>query len=117
MTEQTEQNNWLQEEAKELNTQTEFDGEKLPALKFEEGKIISFNVDFSEPFKKWDDITNNTKKAIIPVTKSGEKMILWLNVKNPLYSDLVVKGSNGQTSFKVLQTGNQQNTKYNIVTD
>ena len=53
MTEQTEQNNWLQEEAKELNTQTEFDGEKLPALKFEEGKIISFNVDFSEPFKKW----------------------------------------------------------------
>ena len=109
--------NWLQEEAEQNKSQTDFDGETFPALKFEEGKITSFTVDFTEPFRKWDDLTNNTKKAIIPVTSNEEKMVLWLNVKNPLYSELVNKGLAGQTDFKVMQTGNQQNTKYNVVAE
>ncbi len=107
--------NWLDEEADTLNSQTDYDGEKLPALKFEENKVTSFSVDFSEPFRKWNDVANNTKKAIIPVTSKGDKMVLWLNVKNPLYAEIVLAGKDGQTNFKVMQTGNQKDTKYNLV--
>jgi len=112
---QTQTNDWLKEEADTLNTQTQFDGEKLPAIQFEEDKVTEFEVDFSEKFNKWEDTENKTRKAIIPVKQGEEKKILWLNVKNPLYSELIKKGAEGVTSFKVMQTGSKKNTKYNLV--
>ena len=114
---QTNANDWLKQEAEQLNTNTNFDGEKLPALKFEESKVSEFTIDFSEKFNKYNDNENKSVKAIIPVVEAGEKKILWLNVKNPLYSELIKAGANGQTTFKVMQTGNQAGTKYNIVKD
>lgn len=115
MEQQEQVNNWLDKEADELNKQTSFDGEKLPALQFEENKIVKFTVDFSEPFDNYDDTANKCVKAIIPVEHKGVKKILWLNKKNPLYKDIVQKGRNGQTEFAVMQIGSKANTKYNLV--
>lgn len=108
------QTNWLEEEASNVGMNTE-GGERLPTLKFEENKIVEFTVDFSNPFGTWIDSDKNVTKAIIPVTHKGEKKNLWLNKKNPLYAELVHKGREGQTTFKVIQVGNQSNTKYNLV--
>jgi len=117
-TKMTEQiTNWLNDEAQAMNQQQNFDGEKLPAIQFEEGKIVKFTVDFSAPFNTYDDQENKVLKAIIPVEQNGEKKILWLNRKNPLYHELIVKGATGQVTFSVLQTGNKANTKYNLITE
>ncbi|MDD2657677.1 MAG: hypothetical protein PHD43_23340 [Methylococcales bacterium] len=111
----TEPTNWLDEEIK--NTQTEFTGEKLPTLKLEVGKITTFTVDFSIPFNKWTGESGKKKvtKAIIPVTQKGEKKNLWLNVQNPLYSEICKRGKAGQKEFKVSTTGTQSDTRYTIV--
>lgn len=106
---------WLEQEAQEVNKQSNFDGEKLPALQFQENKIVSFSVDFSEAFKEYVDQENKVIKVIIPVIQSGEKKILWLNKKNPLYKDLILGGRSGKTEFKVIQTGSKANTKYTLV--
>ncbi len=115
MDEQTNANDWLTNEAEELNKQTTFDGEKLPSLQFEENKVTAFTVDFSAPFSEWADTENKSTKAIIPVSQGEVKLNLWLNKKNPLYKDLIHAGKEGQTDFKVMQIGNQKNTKYNLV--
>lgn len=116
MSEQQEQvKNWLDKESEELNKQTSYDGEKLPSLQFEENKIVRFSVDFSEPFAVYDDIANKCIKAIIPVEHNGEKKILWLNKKNPLYKDLIHKGKENINQFAVMQVGNKAKTKYNLV--
>ena len=107
--------NWLKEEAEQINVHDNYD--ELPSLQFEENKIITFDVDFSQPFNKWSGKqgSKDVTKAIIPCVEKEEKKNLWLNVKNPLYGDLVKRGANGQTKFKVMQSGNQADTKYNIV--
>lgn len=105
--------NWLSKEIEENRGQA-FDGEKLPALKLEENKITEIEVDFSKPFDKWtadDDVV----KKIVPVTVNNEKFVWWVNVKNPIYSQILQKGEAGINKFKVLQTGTQQNTRYTIV--
>lgn len=111
---QTQQTDWL---SKELETfkSTDSTFEQLPSLKLVKDTITEFDVDFTKPFQKWNDETNNTIKAIIPVTYNNTKMNFWLNVKNPLYHELIAAGSNGITHFKVLQTGTLKNTKYTIV--
>ena len=117
---QTQQANipeWILEENEQLDQTSNFEGEKLPALQFEENKVVTFTVDFTEKFRIYEDKENKATKAIIPVVHKEEKKILWLNKKNPLYRELVKKGLNGETEFKVLQTGNKQNTKYNLVED
>jgi hypothetical protein len=107
-------NNWLDQEVAEINAGGV---DKVPTLKFEENKIVEFEVDFTNPFQKWTgtqgrgDIT----KAIIPCTENGVKKNLWLNVKNPLYGELVTKGKEGQKMFKVIQIGNQAKTVYKMV--
>ncbi len=107
--------NWLEEEAEEINKQATYEGEKLPSLQFEEGRIVEFEVDFSKKFAEYNDQTNKVVKAIIPVTEKGVKKILWLNKKNPLYGEMILAGKNGQNKFKVIQIGSKANTKYNLV--
>jgi len=107
--------NWLANEKEELNKQTSFTGEKLPALQFEENKIVDFSVDFSKPFDVYDDVENKCVKAIIPVIYKDEKKVLWLNKKNPLYKDLIHLGVEGKTEFKVMQIGTGRNTKYTLI--
>jgi len=107
--------NWLKDEVSNTNTpQPTF--EQHEALKLESGKIVTFTVDFSQPFKKWTD-DKGTTKAIIPVTHKDVKKNLWLNVKNPLYSQLCKAGLVGQTVFRVSTTGTQKDTRYEIVVE
>ena len=115
MEEQKTTTSWLNKEVEELDKQKKFIGEKLPALQFEENKIVTFTIDFTNQFEIYEDTANKCVKAIIPVTHNGEKKILWLNKKNPLYIEIVHLGSSGQTEFKVMQIGNKANTKYNLV--
>ena len=114
-TKQTSIPEWVTEENEQLDQLTGFIGEKLPALQFEEGKIIKFTVDFTEKFPEYNDTVNKSVKAIIPVEHSEVKKILWLNKKNPLYREIMQKAKEGMNEFKVLQTGNKANTKYNLI--
>lgn len=111
MTEQ--QTNWLDEELK--NTQSPADFDKLPALKLTPNKITEIEVDFTSPFEKWTDTESKVTKAIIPVSLAGVKHNFWLNTRNPLYHQLLEQGKLGKNKFKVLQTGTQKDTKYNLV--
>ena len=104
--------NWLNEEAEKLK-ESAFDGERKPALKLEENKLVTMTIDFSEPFQKWTD--EEVIKKIIPVKVGEVELVWWLNVKNPIYGIIIKKGAEGQTVFKVMQKGTQDKTKYNLV--
>lgn len=109
-----ETTNWLIKEAEEMKNRA-FDEDRAPALKLEENKIKELVVDFSKEFEKWQDPETETIKKIIPVKVRNENFVWWLNVKNPIYHQIIEKGLKGQTAFKVLQTGSKQNTKYALV--
>ena len=111
--------NWLDEELKNTINPSNQQYEKLESLKLEDGKIVSFTIDFSKPFNKYTKTDNGkTKtKAIIPVTHKSVKKNLWLNVKNPLYNQLCQAGKKGQVEFKVSTAGTQKDTKYTIVVE
>jgi hypothetical protein len=113
-TEQTNSSNWLDAEI-EAHEQTDF--EKVDGLKFEENKITEFTVDFSLPFEKKSTEFEGVSalKAIIPVLQNGAKKNWWLNVKNPLYTQVLVAGRKGTTNFKVMRTGSAKGTKYILV--
>lgn len=106
---------WLDEEAKQLSTRTEY--EDLPSLKLIPNVVTEISIDFSKPFDKWSGENNGKPvvKRIVPVTLNGNKMVWWLNTKNPVYSEIIKLGQQGQSLFKVLQTGTQANTKYVLV--
>lgn len=115
MEEQTTNDNWLKQEAAELTSHTQF--EELPSLKLIPNVITELDIDFSKPFEKWSGESQGKTiiKKILPVSVNGVRMNWWLNMKNPVYSEIVKLGSEGQTHFKVLQTGVQANTKYVLV--
>lgn len=105
---------WIDEELKNISTpNTNY--EKLESLKLEAGKIIKFTIDFSKPFEKWTDPKTGTVKAIIPVTHKEVKKNFWLNVKNPLFHELLDRGRKGEVTFAVSTNGSQKDTKYSIV--
>ena len=106
--------NWREEEAKQLTKPSNY--EMLPSLKLTPNVVTEITVDFSKPFEKWvgeDAKGNPVTKKIIPCSVNGTRMNFWLNVKNPLYAELIK--AQGQTTFKILQTGTAQNTKYMLV--
>lgn len=114
MTEQI--TNWLDDEVKATTQTATY--EKLPSLKLTPNVVTEITIDFSKPFEKWEGLDqkgNPVTKKIIPVLVSGTRMNFWLNVKNPLYSEIINAGKNGQVGFKILQTGTQANTKYVLV--
>lgn len=105
---------WIQKELDEIGN-AEFEGERLPALKFEEGKITEFEVDTTTEFQKWIDPNDQTVKKIMPVSKDGERFVVWLNVRNPLYRQILEKLKEGQNKMRVLRTGQRENTRYTLV--
>jgi hypothetical protein len=111
---QTTNTDWLAKE-EETFKNANVNYEQLPSLKLVKDAIVEFDIDFTVPFQKWNDETNNTMKAIIPVSQNGIKMNFWLNIKNPLYADVIRAGRSGQTHFKVLQTGTAKQTKYTLI--
>ena len=114
--------NWLATEADQINNQQSMMGERLPSLKLEANKLTEIEINFSQPFAKWTgDSTRQGKqvtKAIIPISKLNgvdTKMNWWLNTKNPIYKELILAGSAGTKTFKVIQIGSQADTKYTLV--
>lgn len=107
--------NWLDKEAEQFTQRTDY--EELPSLKLTPNVIAEVTIDFSSPFKEWKGETNGKTitKKIVPVTLAGQRMNWWLNVKNPVYKEIITAGKSGIKQFKVLQTGTQQNTKYVLV--
>lgn len=106
---------WLQQE---LNSQPKSqDYEELPSLKLAPNVITELTVDFSKPFTSWngESMGKPIIKKIIPVTVNGTRMNWWLNVKNPMYKEILSLGVAGVSTIKVLQTGSQANTKYVLV--
>ena len=114
MTDET-QTNWLDAEAEQFTNTATY--EELPSLKLQPNVIAEITIDFSKPFQEWHGEQNGKTitKKIVPVTLAGNKMVWWLNVKNPVYREIIQAGKTGQTLFKVLQTGTQANTKYVLV--
>lgn len=108
-----EQTNWLDEEIKAKGTTQNY--EQLPTLKLQPNKLTEIEVDFSKPFQKWTDPVNKNIKAIIPIISNSTKMNFWLNTRNPLYGQILEQGKAGKNKFKILQTGSQKDTKYNLV--
>lgn len=107
-------NDWLQGELKNIeDNKPKF--EDLPSLQLEENKLTEFEIDFSDPFEKWDDKKNSVTKAKIIVIHEGTRKLFWLNIKNPLYHKLIEGGRNGKKKFKVTRTGQQQNTRYVLI--
>jgi len=112
-TKEQKSTNWLKDEVDKLPSG--FDGEKVPPMKFETGKITTITIGFGEPFREWVDSSNGVIKKMIPVIHKGENKLLWLNVKNPLYSELCKRGLAGQVVFKISTTGSQAETRYSVV--
>jgi hypothetical protein len=108
-----QQINWLEQEEKDIPQN--YTGERLESLKLETATITSVVIEFNQPFPKWEDTKNGTIKAIIPVLHNGIRKNWWLNIRNPLYKDIIHRARNGQTLFKIATTGVQKDTKYNIV--
>ena len=105
--------NWLDKELEQTQSPSPY--EKRPALKLQPNKVVELDVDFSQPFYKWEDKIHKSFKAVIPVKVNGEELSFWVNTKNPLYRQICEKGKSGITKIKIVQTGSQANTRYNLV--
>lgn len=116
-----EQNNqqqieWIDVELNQLAVQpTGGKFERLPALQIEEQKIATITIDFLKPFEKWEDPSSGVVKKIIPVMHNNEKKVFWVNVKNPVYREIIEAGKAGQKTFRILRTGQQKGTRYTLI--
>ena len=107
--------NWLDKEAETLKTPLQY--EELPSLKLAPNVVTELEVDFSKPFQAWTGESGGktVTKKIIPVVLSGTRMNWWLNVKNPIYREVINLGKSGISKLKVMQTGTKADTKYILV--
>lgn len=104
---------WLQQEEQQLQQNTT-DYEKLESLQLKDGTMVTFTVDASKKFEEWKD-DKGTIKKIIPVLHKGVRKNFWLNVKNPLYRELISLLVKGELDFTVATTGTQKDTVYKLV--
>lgn len=83
-------------------------------LKFEDNKIVTLEIDFSNKFEKKTDKFDELK-AWIPVKHDNESKIWTLNTANPFYRTILEQGKQGKNLLKIIKTGKGQDTRYNIV--
>ena len=105
---------WINLELKKLD-ESALQGQTLPALKLEEGKVYDFDIDFTKAFDEWKDPATQAIKKIIPILHEGVRKVFWLNVRNPLYKQIMEKGKAGQRKFKIVRVGTAKATKYSIM--
>jgi len=112
---ETKQNNWIASEVESLKPTKDF--EEKPSLQLKPGVIAEIKIDFTKPFEVWNGEQGGKTitKKIVPVTFEGASLNWWLNVKNPIYRELMVLAKEGQTAFKILQSGEKANTRYVLV--
>lgn len=120
MTDNTTIPNWLEEEQKGLPATTQFVN-RTSILEFlSEGKTVDLSFDLTKPFKTYPDQENKVTKKIIECVlhkEDGkiEDVVWFLNVKNPVYSEILTKLKSGITRLKIKQTGTGKKTRYEIV--
>jgi len=108
--------NWLDTEIDTLISQNENTTEFPESLKLIENKITEVTIDFSKPFEKRPNKMNpSTKQVLMPCKVADKSYTFWLNVANPLYSELLKQAKAGKSQFKILRTGKQKDTRYTIV--
>jgi hypothetical protein len=105
---------WINKELEELPNKKEY--EDIPGLVFEENKTKVISIDTSKPFDKWVSPDNKIKK-LIPVIDGTERKLWWLNVQNPTYKEILQELVKGIKTFKILQTGTKEKTKYILIKD
>jgi len=88
--------------------------EQTDAIKLESGKITKLTIDLSRPVKEWT-AEDGTLKKIIPILFKGEKKVVFLNVKNPLWSQIKEKIRKNQLELSISTTGSAKQTRYAIV--
>lgn len=116
-----EKKDWLEEALKEMDKNTEY--EKKESLKLAQDAPTNFVVSIDQEWRKWQETRDGKIKfsKIIPVVHDGEEKVFWLNVKNPVYTQLLDMAKKareeGRMDFPVciFKTGTQQDTKYTIV--
>ena len=106
---------WLNDE--ENNLKKPIEGERHPSLKMMPNKLTEITIDYTNPFPKWEGEQDGKKlcKAIIPVTFNNERMNWWLNIKNPIYAQIIRQGRAGKTTYRIIATGSQATTRYTLV--
>lgn len=111
----TDLTSWLDEEISKHPEPVEF--EDLPSLRFQPGVVTELEIDFSQPFGEWTGDQNGQQvtKKIIPVSVNGVRMKWWLNEKNPIYREILTEGRNGNNLLKIVQEGENENTRYLLV--
>ena len=114
MTEQKQTNiqDWVKQELETTKPNQTYD--KIPALKLEDGTITSFEVLTEIPPGIYTS-EEGTIKRILAIMHKGERKNLWLNVKNPLYRDILMQLDSGNKKFTVSTTGKQKETRYTLV--
>ena len=104
---------WLEAESKSLEMPTL---PKQETLDFEEGKIYEIVIDFSKPFAKVQSKYNeNVTQAVVIIQHEGKEKIWWVNIRNPIYKQIVDLGKTGKNALKIVRTGKLKATRYNIV--
>jgi len=97
--------------------QSNFDEDDTPNFKFEdENKIYEITI-LPEEFGEWIDNESGVKKKIIKVEVEKVTYKWWLNVKNPVFGEIIKGSLEGQMTFKVMRQGDKKNTKYIVVKD
>ena len=117
-------NSWIEREKEELENNAYT---KLPTMKFAEDTPTKISVDITKPWERYEEIDKDKNitivKKIIPVMHNGELKNWWLNTKNPLYKEIVMKASEamkeGKISFEIsiFRTGQMRNTRYRIINE
>ena len=110
---QTNMEEYIKQELEQTKAPAQID--RLPTLKLESGKITSFEVVMDAPFGEYRDPDKGTIKKIISVDVKGVKHNLWINVKNPLYRQILEKLSKGERKMYVSTIGTQEKTRYELV--
>ena len=100
-----------------MGCMADYSDEDLRLMNSVEEEILKLGDKFFIGKQYGSKLTNKESivKKIVPVVVGGTRMNWWLNVKNPIYREIVNAGITGQKSFKILQTGTQANTKYVLV--
>lgn len=111
---QTKTDDWLAKEEETFEQSKPKDFEKFPSIKLVQDDIVEIDVDFSKPFGKWTDNESGVIKALIPITQDGERRLWWLNIRNPVYKEVIRAGRAGNAHLKVLQTGTAKSTRYKL---
>lgn len=114
-TTQTETTDWLNDEVTKLDKAKKEISDLPEGLVLKAGTLVEIEIDFSNKFEEWYDEENGTMKSLIPAMQNGVKKTWWLNKKNPVYADVIRRGRDKQTKFKISTTGEKKQTRYAIV--